>query len=553
MKDKEKREKNSKTVEEKSLLASIFTRIFLVVFAIVFFIDLFFNTNDLIHYRMIDAFYIGASVLGLLLVGFYINGFFSNKLKLLHKSSFYIFVCIMIFILQIIVAKAIYFEVGWDVSAIIKNADFLVNNPLAFEHNYFMMYPNNLFLLFIFAIICKISEGLAFIDYKFLLVVINVIMVDLAILFTILSVKKLFNKKATIVSAVLFIVLFGFSPWIVVPYSDTLSMVFPIAIFYLYLKLKDLKNDDDAIKKVEVEGVVNKKNKSLKRRTKQFIILISIGILATIGSQIKPTIIIVLIAILIAEFIRNIKSFKGILALFASIFIVLLSFVTWKGIYNKKIENYTINGYNISDRYDVEFPFTHFAMMGLQSVHVENRGTIYGAYVPEDVVFTESIKGKDEKAKANIEEIKRRLKSFGPVGYLKFLVGKGLWVLSDGSFYYGGEGHFMISEPYATGTLATKLQNIFLSYGDKFFGLVHIFQGAWLLILFLVIYPLFEKGRFKYDNSLFVIRITITGIVLFLLLFEARSRYLINHIPFFILLAGYGFNLVYERFLKEII
>lgn len=556
--------------KEKSILAHIFTIIFLFVFTIVFIANLFFNNNDLVHYRMIRSFYFGATILGILLLAFYIKSLLKDRLKFLNKKSTYIFIALIVFILQILLAKSIYFKIGWDVSAIIKNADFLVNNITSFEHNYFLMYPNNLFLLFVFAAICKISELIRGIDYEFLLVVVNIIAVDLAILMTILSAKKIFNKKSVIVTMVLFCLLFAFSPWIIVPYSDTLSMFFPITIFYLYLVLKDL-NKIEKSSNIVIKKKINKellktgniyvkrtirakraKSKSNRKKLKQGSVLALMGLLATIGFQIKPTIIIVLIAILIAEFISSVRSFKKIVTYVVAVAVVCVFFISSKTIYDNKIKNIVINGYDMSDNEDLVFPFTHFAMMGMQKVYIEDRGTIYGAYAPEDVLYTESFVGKDAKSKANIEEIKRRLKNFGPMGYLEFLVGKGLWVLSDGSFYYGGEGNFMLSEPYSKGKIAKELQNIFLHTGEKFYGLVHIYQGIWILIIFLIMYPIIDKKRLSYDNNIFVIRLAITGIVMFLVLFEARSRYLINSIPFFILLASYGFDLVYERFLKEI-
>lgn len=492
---------------------------------------LFFNTNDLIHFKMIRSFYIGISILGVLLLSIYFKDKFPSKFNWI-KSNFKIkaiAVCIFVFFIQIIFAKSIYFSPGWDVNAIIQNAEFIISDPESFQYNYFMMYPNNIFLLLIFSKLFKLSQALTFIDYRFLLVVINIIMVDLAIIVTTLTAKKLFNSKYITLTVGAFGLLFSFSPWIVVPYSDTLSMVFPITILYLYIIQKEIQ-----------------------KKSYKIIIFGIMGILAAIGFQIKPTVIIVLIAILIAEFFRSIKSFKRFINFGVCILAVLITFIGFKVSYNKSIENLTINGHNLSERENIEVPFTHFAMMGMQSVYVENRGTIYGAYDPDDVTYTQSFPTKEEKVEANIQEIKKRFSNFGVLGYLEFIWNKINWFLSDGTFYYGGEGNFMISEPYMSGNIASMLQNTFLHTGDNFLKLADFFQGVWILILFLIVYPIFEKDRFKEDINIVIFRLTITGLVLFLALFEARSRYLINHLPIFIVLATFGFSKVYARFLNEL-
>jgi hypothetical protein len=51
---------------------------------------------------------------------------------------------------------------------------------------------------------------------------------------------------------------------------------------------------------------------------------------------------------------------------------------------------------------------------------------------------------------------------------------------------------------------------------------------------------------YVYSEGLLIIRLCVIGIFLFVLLFEGRARYLINHLPYLCLLAGYGFNAAAE-------
>lgn len=520
-----------KEKKERKILIFLFTWIFLFCFVGIVFSAIFFNMNDLVHFRMIRSCIIGATSLGILISIFYLSSKFRNKLVWFnrHFNLLLLLTFLIMFILQVIVAKSTYFNPGWDVGGVIDNSINIVSSPEKFDYNYFMLYPNNLLLLLIFSNIYKLVLNFQFIDFRFILVVINIIMIDIAIWTTLQVIKKLLGKRIVLISYILFSLLFAFSPWMLIPYSDTLSMLFPILIFYLYIKQKELKN-----------------------KTLRLLLIFNMGILGLIGFQIKPTAIIVLIAIIMGEILYSSISRKEIFRIIGIILILASGVLVAKVGYENFTENIVVNGHNLADREDIEVPFTHFIMMGMQSVHVENRGTIYGAYNEQDINFTISKPTKEEKVSGNIEEIMKRLEIFGVGGYLKFLSNKICWVLSDGTFYYGGEGNFMREEPYSSGYISERMQNVFNTNTKEYYNLANVLQGFWILIIFLIAYPIFSKNK-DYDNKyLFIERLTLTGIILFLAFFEGRSRYIINHLPFFILVATYGFKKIYERYLEVI-
>ena len=124
-------------------------------------------------------------------------------------------------------------------------------------------------------------------------------------------------------------------------------------------------------------------------------------------------------------------------------------------------------------------------------------------------------------------------------------------MLSDGTFYYGGEGNFAVSESYKNGHIREIIQSYFKMDGDNYIKTANFQEAIWIIILFLIVCPIVKfKGDINNDN-IFIIRLTITGITLFLLLFEGRSRYFLNHVPFFILLSSYGVNLLFTSKLKN--
>lgn len=520
-------------------LIKIFKVVFLIAFIWFFFNILFFNTNDLIHFRMIRSTFVGLAFLGVLIASYMIIDKIGNKVQFVNKH-FNItmgIVIILMFIAQVIFFKMIYFDPGWDVSAVIGHAENLSANPSAFDADYFMQYPNNLFLLKVFNKIFLLCNFSGAIDYKFVLVIINIFMVDLALWFMVLSCKRLFGKKLAISAFLLFSTLFAFSSWLNVPYSDTLSMVFPVLIFYLFLIYKDSNS-----------------------KLRKIILIVGISAIAVIGIKVKPTTIIVVIAIGISEILLAFRQKEGRLKTIGTILLLIFISGTISITINKISSPLVVNGINVEDNVDKSVPFTHFIMIGMQSDYIENRGYQYGVYSEDDLKYTLRLGTKKEKIDGNIVRIKERLNGFGPTGYIKFLFDKLNWILSDGTFYYGGEGNFMISAPYDKSETAKKLQNVFLlnlenkylHNQENYFNLANVIQGFWILILGLIVVAAFYLNTVKSGKDpeewLLIIEVTITGILVFLMFFEGRSRYLINHIPFFIMLATYGFSKIYKGY-----
>ena len=73
-------------------------------------------------------------------------------------------------------------------------------------------------------------------------------------------------------------------------------------------------------------------------------------------------------------------------------------------------------------------------------------------------------------------------------------------------------------------------------------------QGFWAIIIILIAYPIFVRDKDYNNREVFVIRLNIVGIILFLAFFEARSRYLINYLSYFLLLFGYGFIKISDKY-----
>ena len=76
-----------------------------------------------------------------------------------------------------------------------------------------------------------------------------------------------------------------------------------------------------------------------------------------------------------------------------------------------------------------------------------------------------------------------------------------------------------------------------------------IVQFFWIcILLLLVIFSL--DNKYKEENSNLVIKLAITGIMVFLLIFEARARYLYLYIPIFIIGGSLGLKYLNDIVIK---
>jgi hypothetical protein len=174
-------------------------------------------------------------------------------------------------------------------------------------------------------------------------------------------------------------------------------------------------------------------------------------------------------------------------------------------------------------------PF-HFAMMGLNKER-------QGVFFDDDARISSSFNTIEERNSANIKVIKDRLSAFGIYGYLRFLGKKALVNFSDGSFAWGCEGNFYAEIPEREGFLSTLLENIYYR-GGKFHELyLTIVQLLWFIVLILL---LGFTIKFNKDYKMITLIFSIILIFSFVMVFEARARYLFNYSPFFMIGAGFG-------------
>lgn len=438
-------------------------------------------------------------------------------LKIKKKDSLMIILSIILTFLLFFLARNYSFKTGWDSKGIIESAQLIANNEYeVLESTYFSMYPNNIFITKLFSIAFRLAKLTRISDGYNYILLLNCCIYSWTGFFIYKIACYLFeNSNIPFMAWIIYIFLIGLSPWVIVPYSDSLALGVVTLETFLFLSVI--------------------KNKERKKRIRYITLLLLISVF---GYYIKPQNIIFLIAvgiITILAFIekREYHNREKLKDTFLYFIIALVTIIM--SIY---IVNYFINNGGYNRNKEMKFGMSHFLMMGWN----EQSGGLWNS---EDVHFSLSFDNCNERNKANYQKFKMRIKNMKLKGVIKQIVKKTLTNYNDGTFAYGKEGYFYL-EDYETGNKQLRgfLGNIYKEQG-KYYGLFRqIMQILWITILF------FNIFSYSKDEKIIVLQLSIIGLTLFEILFEARARYLFAYAPIYIILACMGFNNIVE-FIKK--
>lgn len=418
---------------------------------------------------------------------------------------------ILFVLAQIAVMLLISTTMEWDPGTVITMAGQWARGDALFWPEYFGYSPNNLILLIFFRLIFSVTS--LFTGYMgdiLAAILVNIIVVDLSVFLMVCCAGKMYGKRGQAAALAIGILTIGISPWLCVPYSDTLGMIFPVLLLFLYLY---------GIK----EG----------RHTAWTCVLM--GASTAVGYMIKPHVVIILIAIIIVDFFSDLRNSERLRAWGRRLLITLLSLaIVFAGV--DRLSCYASRNIISDEMREEKLPFTHFIMMGLNEV-------TYGSFYSEDSNATHGIHGEENKKEYNKKVIKERLQEYGPGGYLRFLGIKVTRIYTDGTFNFDTEGDFSENVKIFDLAPAKALQEIYHIDGKYYAVSSSFFNSMWLMLLAAIALAGLLPDK-QGNREIDVLRLTIAGLTVFLLLVEGRARYLYHLLPVFILLAVYGMLLL---------
>jgi hypothetical protein len=381
----------------------------------------------------------------------------------------------------------------WDFGTIFYAAKDLAKGTLSYS-DYFEDYTNNLGITFLLSAVFRISSIFGDVKAQTLGLLFNIFMIDLALVLLYLTARRIFGTRHA--TMVLIISLF-FTPFITyapIYYTDTLSLPMSIGMLYGYTLSK------------EYQGIQN-----------LFLIALS-ALIGTMGVLLKPSIFILFLAILlhilltekITSFLKKAVLILGILVIGIKMFALFIDSTHILSIPFKQ----------------AGFPYTHWVMMGLSGP--------YGFYNASDVQFTESFLTKNTRKEANLRMIKERVNNYGIRGLFKLYSVKNLFVWGDGTYFAPVKLDRGVPK-------YTKFHKYILPMNTNenrvYIYLCQMFDQSLILLLLL-------SGAYQFANKkvdlIVCSALAVLGIGLFMLLWEARSRYLIHFAPMILLCSVDG-------------
>jgi len=416
----------------------------------------------------------------------------------------------------------------------------MTNNTDKIMHGYYSRYANNLFLTYIFLNIYILSKVIGIYNGYFLLLFIQSIIFSVGGYLIYKIADMYFKERYKIYSVctwIIYMIIVGLSPHIVLTYSDGIGMFLSLLLTYIIFKLEDRKI------------LINNKE-IIRNRILKTILILFFTNLTIISYYIKPQIIIVSIAYgiikltniilsIIKKYIIKLKTIKSkkiidnknkietnIYYIIIILLIIFTGYMTYT--YIRKANN------NMGIDVDKEkrFNITHYAMLGWNT---ESKGV----FTIKDENFSGKYEKLKDREKANIEELKKRITEMRIGGVINQISRKILTNYNDGTF--SGVATFVyIRDEYniqgLDNNLSEFLKNVYYERGKYNQIYTQIMQCLWISIL---IFNMFSYNDSK-SRKIAIIILALIGLFLFETIFEARSRYIFVYVPLYIFIGVIG-------------
>lgn len=433
--------------------------------------------------------------LGLIAGAWLLSSRFEPFIKRNSRPITAAFLCLMEMV-QLVMIFPLRYTPVYDVDAIFGGAaEWAETGAFASYSEYFGMFPNNFGGLVLLRCVFGIAKLFGIKDFFLAASVFNSVLSIATMYLTGSVCAKLTGERGRITAYFLFLISLPF--YFIAPafYTDALSMAFPILILRLYISARE-------------------QNKPAKR----LVLFLLMGAAAGAGYGIKATAAIMLIAVFIdALLFWGAKRALSIAAAGAA-GVLLCTLLTQAVVYRHL------------DRAEAErtqIPVLHWVMMG-------SAGN--GSYDPDEYDFTKSFADPAERKKAVAERLVARLKSYDAADFASLFTGKldidfggGAYGLSDCLGGPHGEDNF--------------LHSFLLNDGENRGVYKHICTGVviamYVLLIASCLIDAFSKGAPPASPAP---RLALLGLLIFLLVWEARWRYFSNHVPVFMVSAVLGLD-----------
>ncbi len=415
----------------------------------------------------------------------------------------------LLLVMQALMVKSAWFYAGWDVSFIAETRPGISDESLA---SYLSQNTNQLFIHGLFSLVrgclTPLGENAQYLG----LIAGSCLCVCLSILLVCASACKIFGYRVGYLSYAVSFCFIGLSPWIMVPYTDTYGMLCPSACLLFYACIKN-------------------------PRTRWAGILF----FSVLGYFVKPTSIFIFLAIVCIELVCAMGKFlalhrktpretdtrprgrtllKGASIIATSCLSVALAFAL--------VLSVQTNNPPVDD--NSRFTATHYLMMGANTKST-------GGYRASDVEMSKAEPTVEARQEMNIETWKQRLESMGVAKTIKLALRKTLMNFSDGSMNWEKQAGFCLDKknrgiqgecPALISFFGITTERTDFESGGIFFRTMA--QVVWLALLAGAGLGFLRRNCTRAQLTMYF---ALAMLTCFLMIFEARPRYLILYLPYF--------------------
>lgn len=371
-------------------------------------------------------------------------------------------------------------------------------------NSYMQNYGNNHFITICFYYFYKFLTDVGITKVWVPTVVLNVLAIDLGILLTFLSVKKMRGIGTANFALVLFFLCPTTYLWLTSVYTNTLSFPFIMGVLYL--------------------GLIDKPAK----RWRMAVHDVLLAVVMAVGYRVRPTTIIPIIALGLYLALRLVAGWQNRRALRASetmetenaseeqqhsrqrvlegaVRVGLVVCVSMAVLFSS---SNLVAKHVDAKKFNQQFPVVHWVMMGMNEKSK-------GGFNRNDRRYTSSFPTKEQKRKADIARLKQRVKKMGPVGLAKHFGNKMMrvWAMGD-------------DDGITNAQYAYQYPPFFRYFAGK--------QNAWFMIymqafriamLFLMLCAMCRQFLQREAAPGAMYTLTFAGAVMFFMLWEAGKRY----------------------------
>lgn len=477
-----------------STLIKGFYAVFLFLFSFLTMSVLFGNIGY--AYNLFLLFVFVCSFLALTVGIFCLLRRFAGKMAACEQIILFLFL-IAFFCVQLYLGYRLRFASAFDFAAVYKGAvQWVETGTFADYYEYYHYFPNNLGAMAFLFLFFKLGSFLGITNYFMLGVVLNGVLISLTILFSYLAAKKLAGPAGGFACLYFFIVSLPFYIMAAAFYTDSLSMLFPVLFYNLYLSVKT------------AEG---------RSKNRRKLLYLAMAAVITIGAAIKFTVMIMAVAVIIDLLISG-KFRQACVTATA----VCMCFLLFQVSFQSYLYKYHLDREQAAR---MNTPLSHWVMMGLNSAS-------QGAYHPEDYTFTRSFTNVEERNAAIREKIRERVKESGFDGLTRLFTRKLTKAFGDGTYALSD---FLDDGPESPG----KIHEYVLYDGAHYSGYKYATQAA-LITAYLFVTIGAAAAFWRRDKTVLAPFVAVFGLLLFLAAWESSSRYFLNFIPILFVCAAYG-------------